>query len=130
MLFTDTNSKYGIDLDCLQTPMKFQSWWWRDLQKVCTEGEGVGWFQHQLAWRLGSGDKAKFWEDVWIGNSNFKTLYPRLFSLSLNPGLKVNEVGEWVDVAWRWKLRWRRDKFEWETLLEANFIQHISRASL
>jgi len=65
-----------------------------------------------------------------MGNSNLKTLYPRLFSLSLNQGLKVNEVGEWADAAWRWKLRWRGDRFEWETLLEANFIQHISWASL
>ena len=72
----------------------------------------------------------RFWEDVWIGNKNLKTLYRRLFSLSLNQGLKVNEVGEWVDAAWRWQLRWRRDRFECESLLEANFIQHISRASL
>jgi len=33
---------------------------------------------------LGSGDKARFWEDVWVGTANLKTLYPRLFSLSLN----------------------------------------------
>jgi len=25
---------------------------------------------------------------------------------------------------------WRRDRFEWESLLETNFIQHISRSSL
>jgi len=123
-------SKYGMDLDCPQTPVKMQSWWWRHLQKVCTEGEGVGWFQSQLAWRLGSGDKVKFWEDVWIGNSSLKTLYPRLFSLSLNQDLKVSEVGEWVDAVWRWNLRWSRVRFEWGSMLEANLIQHISRISL
>ena len=53
----------------------------------------------------------KFWEDVWIGNSNLKTLYPRLFSLSLNQGLKVSEVGEWVDAVWRWNLTHSPGKF-------------------
>jgi len=72
----------------------------------------------------------KFWEDVWLGNNSIKSLYPRLFTLSLNQGLKVNEVGEWVDAEWRWTLRWRRDIFEWESLLETNFIHYISRVRL
>jgi len=123
-------SKYGMDLDYPQTPVKMQTWWWRDLQKVCTEGEGTGWFQQQLTWRLGGGDKVKFWEDVWFGNSNLKTQYPRLFLISLNQGQRVNEVGEWEDATWRWKVRWRRPRFEWESLMEADFLQQISRASV
>ena len=38
-------SKYGQDQDNQQTPVKLQTWWWKDLQKVCKEGEGAGWFQ-------------------------------------------------------------------------------------
>jgi len=82
-----------MDLESPQTPMKFHTWWWRDLHKVCRKGRGAGWFQQQLVWKLGGGDKAKFWEDVWVDNINLKTLYPRLFSLSLNQGQKVEEVG-------------------------------------
>ena len=33
-------SKYGMVTKCLRTPVKTQSWWWRDLQKVCKEGGG------------------------------------------------------------------------------------------
>jgi len=55
-----TGSKYRMDLEWSQILVKFQSWWWKDLHKVCTDGEGGGWFQQQLAWRLGGGDKAKF----------------------------------------------------------------------
>ena len=72
----------------------------------------------------------KFWEDVWIGNSSLKSLYPRLFSLSLNQGQRVNEVGEWEDSTWQWKIRWRRARFEWEVLLEADLIHQISQVSL
>jgi len=71
------------------------------LLKVCREGGGDGWFQKEIGWKLGCGDKVKFWEDVWMGNYNLKTLYPRLFSLSLNQGQKVEEVGEWEDEVWR-----------------------------
>jgi len=54
-------SKY--DLDCVNgcIPAKVQSWWWRDLNKMCKEGAGRGWFQEELGWELGCGDKAKFW---------------------------------------------------------------------
>jgi len=70
-----------------------KSWWWRDLDKVCREGGGDGCFQAEIGWKLGRGDKAKFWEDVWVGNNNLKTLFPILHSLSSNQGQKVEEVG-------------------------------------
>jgi len=93
--------KYGSELQHSQTPVKLQSWWWRDLLKVCREGGGDGWFLNEIGWKLGRGDKVKFWEDVWVGNSNLKTMFPRLFSLSLNKGHKVEKVGEWEDSVWR-----------------------------
>jgi len=123
-------SKYGMVTESLRSPVKTQSLWWRDLQKVYKEGGGKGWFQQHIAWRLGGGDKVKFLEDVWLRNNSLKSLYPKLFTLSLNQGLKVNEVGEWVDAEWRWTLRWRRDKFEWESSLETNFIHYISQVRL
>jgi len=57
-------SKYGMKQDVDHTPLKLQSWWWRDLKKVCREGEGDGWFQKEVGWNVGCGDKARFWEDV------------------------------------------------------------------
>jgi len=124
------DSKYGMDPSNARVPMKYQSWKWRDLMKVCREGGGDGWFQEQVGWKIGGGDKVRFWEDAWVGNSNLKTLYPRLFSLSLNQGQKVEEVGVWDDLVWRWSLTWRRSIFEWESLLESELVNHISRVSL
>ena len=79
-------SKYGMEDEPVQTPLKRQSWWWRDLLRVCREGGGDGWFQAGMGWKLGRGNKARFWEDVWVGNTNLKTLFPRLYSLSYNQG--------------------------------------------
>jgi len=33
------------------------------------------------------------WKDAWIGRSNLVTLYPRLYSLSMDQGITVGEVG-------------------------------------
>ena len=37
-------SKYGTEEGRRQVGLKYQSWWWRDLTKVCGEGEEEGWF--------------------------------------------------------------------------------------
>ena len=95
-------SKYGTEPDSAQTLVKRQSWWWRDLVKVCKEGGGEGWFRKEVGWALGKGDKVNFWEDVWIGNQPLKNVYPRLFSISLNQGQRVEEVGMWEGAEWRW----------------------------
>jgi len=97
---------------------------------VCGE-EGVdGWFQEEVGWSIGSGDKERFWEDVWLGNVNLKSLFPRLYQISMNQGQKVEEVGEWKDMNWCWNLRWRRARFEWETTLENELGMLISNVYL
>jgi len=42
----------------------------------------------------------------------------------------VKEVGEFVDLAWRWRLRWRRVRYEWESVIEADLVMCISRANM
>jgi len=74
--------------------------------------------------------KQKFWEDVWVGNSDLKSLFPKLYSLSLNQGHTVGKVGEWVESEWRWCLRWRRTRFEWEASVETDLTMVLSRAVL
>jgi len=75
---------------------KLQSWWWRDFTKVCSEEVEEGWFQSVIQWKVGSGDKIRFWEDVWLGSNKLSNLFPRLFSLSMDKGVKWErlEVGK------------------------------------
>ena len=42
----------------------------------------------------------------------------------------MEDVGVWEGLDWRWRLQWRRDRFEWESEMEANFIECIARATL
>ncbi len=123
-------SKYGLGSEVSRIPVKLQSWWWRDLAKACGEGGDEGWFQKEVGWKLGRGDKVRFWEDIWVGNSSLKTLFPRLYSLSSNQGQKVEEVGRWDDEVWRWNLRWIRARFEWESKLEEEMLTFLSTTSL
>ena len=65
---------------------------------------------------------------MWVGSSDLKSLLPRLFSLSLNQGQIVGEVGVWINSDWRWRLTWRRARFEWESSLEADLFTLLSGA--
>ena len=76
------------------------SWWWRDLEKICREGNGVGWFQQAVKWNVRSRDLVRFWEDPWINDNKLKDLFPRLYSISLNQGMTVGETGYWDDHGW------------------------------
>ncbi|XP_068504370.1 uncharacterized protein [Phaseolus vulgaris] len=40
----------------------------------------------------------------------------------------VGEVGLWINSDWRWRLRWRRARFEWESSLEADLFTLLSGA--
>lgn len=57
-------SKYGTSFDRDSASLKFQTWWWRDLCKSCGEGEAASWFQGAIEWKVGGGDKVRFWEDA------------------------------------------------------------------
>ena len=123
-------SKYGTEQDGNHTPLKHQSWWWRDLVKVCRQGGGEGWIKKEVSWKVGKRDQARFWEDIWTGNASLKALFPRLFSLSLHQGQTVGEVGMWEESEWQWNLRWRRNRFEWEVPLVTELGMLISRVTM
>jgi len=42
----------------------------------------------------------------------------------MNQGQKVGEVGVWEESVWRWSLRWRRERFEWESMLEEELFRN------
>jgi len=54
------HSKYGHESVQTHTPIKHQSRWWKDLLKVCSVEGMIGWFQKAIGWKIGAGDKARF----------------------------------------------------------------------
>ena len=63
-------------------------------------------------------------------NKKLKTLFPRLFSVSLDQDKTVAEVGSWEDSDWNWRLRWRRARFSWESAMEGELLNLITGKTL
>jgi hypothetical protein len=87
------------------------STWWKDL---CRLDNGVGWLNQVTRKKVESGNSTKFWEDIWVGNQALEHRYPRLFSMSVQKGDVISDLGNWVNGEWLWNLRWHRNFFIWE----------------
>jgi len=94
-------SKYGSwrSLEEMKSG-RVESYWWTDLRQACGLREGNTWFEESVIWRVGSGNRIKFWEDVWIANRPLKEVYPRLYSnTNIKQGTLV-DYGKWKDNNW------------------------------
>nr|GEV84020.1 RNA-directed DNA polymerase, eukaryota, reverse transcriptase zinc-binding domain protein [Tanacetum cinerariifolium] len=61
--------------------------------------------------QVGNGLNTKFWEDVWMGNKNFKTSFPRIYALESDKNLTVADKMANTDFSLR---RQPRDGVEME----------------
>ncbi|GAU48796.1 hypothetical protein TSUD_141140 [Trifolium subterraneum] len=50
--------------------------------------------------KLGNGGSTRFWLDHWVGVAPLKEVFPRLYSISLQMDLTIQEMGEWVNDKW------------------------------
>ncbi|GAU47706.1 hypothetical protein TSUD_177110 [Trifolium subterraneum] len=107
------------------------SLWWKDLVGLGTRSGGVvDWTQDIFSKKLGCGGSTSFWLDRWVGIVPLCVSFPRLYNLSLQPALKIKDMGEWVNEIWCWKLKWRRSFFVWEESLYAELLAIICCAEL
>ena len=53
-----------------------------------------------MAWKVGNGKEVMFWEDNWVGRGALKSVFLRLFSLSVSKDSTVAEVGAWNNNVW------------------------------
>jgi hypothetical protein len=130
-------AKYGAGIsftsDLVQfNNVKHASIWWRDL---CSLGrlranDDGDWCSDIMIKKLGSGGGTGFWLDKWAGHNTLSDLFPRLFSVSLQSDLKVNQIGEWRDEVWHWNFIWRRQLFVWEGELLVQLLELLRHVSL
>jgi hypothetical protein len=112
--------------------LNIASIWWKDL---CTLGrisivDDGDWCRDIMIKTLGNGGGTRFWVDIWVGNIPLCDLFPRLFSVSLQPNLFVNQMGEWREEGWRWNFKWRRKLFVWEDELLKNLLVVLGAITL
>jgi len=48
-----------------------------------------------------------------------------IYANSVQKDLRIEDVGEWIDIGWEWKLGWRRDWFEWERPSVEAFFRNL-----
>ncbi|XP_068503760.1 uncharacterized protein [Phaseolus vulgaris] len=126
-------SKYGLRwLSNSYVPKqnRFTSRWWLDLFKVSFSDQGVNWFNQNMAWEVGSGEKIKFWEDEWLNIGQLRLKYERIYNNSELKDKPIDNFGSWNADGWEWNFSWRRDWFEWEKTLVEEFLSIISQVSL
>lgn len=76
-----------------------------------------GWFEENIHRKIGDRRNTLFWHHKWVGKiGNLKMKYKRLFDMFVQHHEVISEIGVWKDGRWEWKLRWRRELFEWEIL--------------
>lgn len=64
--------------------------------------------------------------DLWLqDNCNIQRKYPQLYVISKQQNFLINSMGEFVDGRWEWKLSWRRDFFDYEIQMAADFVDEI-----
>ncbi|KAL5175849.1 putative ribonuclease H protein [Glycine soja] len=103
-----------------------ESLWWRDL-KIVNQSLNQG---HQLnrliLWRVGCGDKFKFWEDRWIGgDKSLARKYPRLYTISAQQHQFIHQIGAVKEGGWEWHFKWRRLLFDSEIGMAVAFLQQL-----
>ena len=82
-------------------------------------------FENYFAWGVGNGKEVLIWKDVWVGNEDLKSKFPRLFSLCCYKEGNLESCGEWINGSWKWKFVWTRDMFDWEKNQEVQLLQEV-----
>ncbi|MCI29433.1 putative ribonuclease H protein, partial [Trifolium medium] len=75
---------------------------------------------------VGRGDSTSFWNEVWVGGQSLRQRFPRLFGISLQQQVVIQNAGRVIDGRWRWNLMWRRERFQWEEEQYREFVEIIT----
>ena len=124
-------SKYGGLVDLQSSRVKgWHSSWWKDLRKLYHQP----YFQiiHQnMTWRVGCGDRVRFWQDPWIGQGcSLQQKYNQLFFISRQQNLSISKMGKFSQNTWSWDFKWRRNLFDYENEQAIAFMEDISAFSI
>ena len=120
-------SKYGgwRSLDTTSRATN-DSIWWRDLKMALLHSQEGQNLQNRTLWRVGCGDRIKFWEDRWVsGEETLSAKYPRLYLISCQQNQFIRQMGDHKGTEWEWEFTWRRPLFDNEISTAVSFLREV-----
>jgi hypothetical protein len=103
----------------------FSSVWWKD---ICSIGMNLGsdWFARGVKKYIGNGNHTNFWSHTWVGSAPLRSVFPHLFSISIQQNCNVADLRRIVEGEVNWILEWRRRLFVWEERLVIQLMELIN----
>jgi len=95
-------AKYG-GWRSLDGPLRVssESLWWRDLKTIYHHAHLGQQLNKSILWKVGCGDKFKFWEDKWTGGeNNLAVKFPRLYTISAQQQHLIQQVRAFSEGGW------------------------------
>lgn len=103
-----------------------ESIWWKDLKSVVSHSHQGRILQSGLKWKVGCGDRIKFWEDTWINDEEtLAASFPRLYLISCQQNQLLQQMGNHKETEWEWNFSWRRPLFDNEIDSAVNFLTAV-----
>ncbi|KHN05438.1 Putative ribonuclease H protein, partial [Glycine soja] len=102
------------------------SLWWKDLVNLQQQQQNNV-IKINTFWKVGQGDKFRFWEDRWIADElPLMEKYPRLYQISCQQKQTIMQMGSNKNTGWEW----RRSLFDCEVAMPNAFIGDISQQQI
>ena len=91
----------------------------------CLYGE----FHQMVSFKVGNGNRVRFWEDIWLGENSFQSLYPSLFRIST---LKSCPISHFMDhssprsiAAINWNFHFSRNLLDREIIQVQDLLHNL-----
>ncbi|XP_039072016.1 uncharacterized protein LOC120219245 [Hibiscus syriacus] len=127
------SSKYNQDNNLISFSKKYPtnaSWIWKSVvNNHFKEDEFGAKISSMFQVKVGNGERIRFWVDIWALDHPLKTVFPRIYALSLNQFGIIKEFGEFNSSGWSWYVQLRRNLCDWELEQFSNFLAIIHNFS-
>ncbi|XP_022041315.1 uncharacterized protein LOC110943892 [Helianthus annuus] len=81
--------------------------------------------QQLVRCKVGSGESARFWTDLWIGSEVLKKRWPCLYKHDSNKGYAINERIRWIADGIQFTAQWRRFPVSVEAISEMQDMDRL-----
>ncbi|RVW86004.1 putative ribonuclease H protein [Vitis vinifera] len=92
---------------------------WKEILKEST------WCWENMVFKVGKGNRIRFWTELWCGNNVLSQGFPDLFSMAAHRNITVEECWDQNLGQGGWNLRLIRDFNDWELGLVGNLLVEL-----